>query len=173
MHIKRIYIRNLSVWVRLPPWACIWSWRTNCGFEWADCWRIPTTRDKFDCPAALNCETMGNADTKIAFRKAVVQLTTKKTVSSDCHWLLKSLFGTCCRCCYFWLCSTSYDLRYRHWKPVTMHFGINFGLIPVSLLVIYLRLSQRGKSGPCETKIHQIWQRYVTRYKRLKNATLL
>lgn len=58
---------------------------------------VPTTHDKFDCPAEINFEIMGNADTKLAFRKAVVQLTTKKTVSFVIVVRCSShLFGRCC-----------------------------------------------------------------------------
>ena len=83
------------------------------GFEWL--WNVLWY---FLLCEASNISEMGNTDTKLAFRKAVVQLTTKKTV---CRWRNKQLLKFAVRLFIYriwWLFSFT-----MHWFSQALEAG--------------------------------------------------
>ena len=119
---------------------------------------------------------MGGSDSKLNFRKAVVQLTTKKTVSkvmkmysqlSFSRSLAEGFVGLNRLLVNVHLINSSqvnFVDRFRLSKRQMTPFGISFGLSRRRLSVTFLLWFLPRKSELYETRIPQIWRRFATRW---------
>lgn len=108
---------------------------------------------------SVRCDTaMGNADTKLVFRKAVVQLTSKTQVSYTVGGTAVYVLWSANLACV--------DLFHRPSALRTTIFGISSGRKMWPMCRTSLRLCRPPRYGCSERTCRPIWLHYVTKQSR-------